>query len=263
MFEPKDLLAPTATLFVVIFAISSFLILRALALYRERMMALSDIDVPEDIRKRFGFRIGIVGDFLLLFMVGISLLVLGVVFCPDLLYKIANFYLGSTALSKGEILIKFRDLASWLKIISVAVLVTPFVLLGNDMFVSKKLPIIVRVFAGSVLGQRIVSDDESKTLLPEARKFYEEGILGQAVLYAVAALEVRLKNKMGIPANYGLRKVVSEVTDKLEKVVSREELEVITKVRNIAAHPSRERRVGREDTKQVLSIVERILNALA
>ncbi|MBA7651812.1 hypothetical protein ES703_59639 [subsurface metagenome] len=167
MIEPKELLGPTATLFAVIIAIFAFLFVRALVTYRERQVTLSEIDVPDHIRKKVGFRIGALGDVLLLFMTSVSLLILGLIYCPALLYRIANFYLGSQMFSSTEILSDFRDLSLWFGILSSAVLVAVLALFSNDVFVNKKLSIIVRVYIGSVLGRR-VTKAEADSLLPEA-----------------------------------------------------------------------------------------------
>lgn len=261
MIEPKELLAPTAALVAVIFAIFGFLFPRALALYRERQVALSEIDVPDYIRKRFGFKIGALGDVLLLFVTSVSLLILGIVYCPALLYRIANFYLGSLMFSNTQILSDFRDLSLWFGILSSVVLVAVLALLSNDIFVSKRLPTIVRVYIGSVLGRRSTKA-EADNLLPEARRLYEIGAYGEAILYGVASLEIALKSRFGLPAHLSFGRVIVNLSDELRKIVPVEKLNNIRSIRNIAAHPTSGRHVTREEAAAVLSVVEGIMKTL-
>jgi mRNA interferase RelE/StbE len=258
MIEPKELLSPTATLFAVIFAIFVFLFMRALAMYRERQITLSEVDVPDYIRKRLGFKIGALGDVLLLFLSGVLLLVLGIVYCPALLYRIANFYLGSEMFSSAQILSDFRGLTLWFGILSSVVLAAVLALFSNEVFVSKRLPTIVRVYIGSVLGRR-ATKAEADSLLPEARILYEKDAFGESVLHSMASLELALRNKLDLPAGVGFGRLLGGVVDKLGGVISPEELLIIRRVRNIAAHPSPERRVTKQDAEQVLHLVENIL----
>jgi hypothetical protein len=141
MIEPKELLAPTATLFAVIIALFAFMFPRALTLYRERLSAVSQIDVPDRVRKRFRFKIGALGDVLLLFVTSSWLLGLGTIYCPALLYRIANFYLGSTHFSSGQILSDFGNFVRWLGILTALALVAVVTLVVNDVFVSENLPV--------------------------------------------------------------------------------------------------------------------------
>lgn len=261
MLEPKELLAPTAALLAVIFAIFGFLFPRALTLYRERQAALSEIDVPDYIRKRFGFRIGALGDVLFLFMTSVLLLIVGVVYCPTLLYRIANFYLGSQVFSSAQILSDFRDLSFWFGIFCTAVLAAVLILFSNDVFVSKRLPLLVRVYIGNVLGQR-ASKSEADSLLPEAKKLYKQGAFGEAVLYSVASLELALRDKLALPVGVGFGRLLGSVIERLGGVISAEGLINIRTIRNIAAHPSPERKVTKQDAEQALRLVEDMLQKL-
>lgn len=260
--EPKDLLGPTATLFAVMFAIASFLFIRALALYRERQKSLSEIDVPDSIRNKKSFKIGIIGDFLFLFLTGFVLFVTAVLYCPTLLYRIANFYVGSPQFSSIDIVVNFRDMSQVILIVSGFLLSVPFVLIASDMFVGRKLPVIVRFFAGNVLGYRLIKKDEAENLLPEAQKLYQSGAFGEAVLYGLASLEIALKNKLSLPPGIGFGRLIVESTDELSAIVPREELVHIRKLRNVAAHPSPERQVTKEEAKKVISVVENLLERL-
>lgn len=262
MIEPRDLLGPTATLLAVTFAIFAFLMIRVLALLKERRAALSEIDVPDDIGKRVGFRIGVLGDILLLSGTGIAIFLVGIVYCPNLLYRISDYYLGSTKFTASDILLMFRELLSALMLVSVVLFAVPFVLIANDVFVNKRWPLIVRIFAGNVLRQKLVSRDEAKTLLPEARKAYNRGAFGQAILYGFTSLELELKNRFGLPADVGFGRILGVVIEKLGGVVSPDELLRIRRLRNTAAHPSPERRVTSEDAEEALSLVENILQRL-
>jgi len=262
MLEPKELLAPIAALFAVIFAIFGFLFPRALVLYRERKSALSEIDVPDNIKKRFGFKIGALGDFLLLFTTSVSLLILGIVYCPKLLYRIANFYLGSTDFCSEQIITGFRDFVFLFGILASVALVAIIAYFFNDIFVSeKRLPPLVRIYVRSVLGQR-VTKAESDKLLPEAQRLYEIRAYGEAILNSVASLEIALKSRFDLPAHLNFGRVIISVADELGKIVPTEELNYIRKTRNMAAHPTPERRVTKEDAKKVISIVDNIMQKL-
>jgi len=195
-------------------------------------------------------------------MTSVSLLILGIVYCPALLYRIANFYLGSRMFSTAQILSDFRDLSFWFGIIVSAVFVAIIALFSNDIFfMQKRLPILVRVYVRNILKQR-ASRDEIDSLLPEAEKLYQKGAFGESVLYSVASLEAALKNRLDLPPDVGFGRLLGSVREKLGEVISAEELIEIRRVRNIAAHPSPERQVTKKDAKQVLHLVENILRRL-
>ena len=260
--EPKDLLGPTATLFAGLFAIASFLFVRASALYRERQRALSEIDVPDSIRKNKAFNISIRGDFIFLFITCLALFLIAVVYCPNLLYRIANFYLGSPQFSSIDIIANFKEMSQVLLVVSFLLLLVPFILIGGDFFVSRRFPVIVRFFAGNVLGYRLIKKNEAEKFLPEAKKLYEKEVFGESVLYSVASLEEALKNRLGLPPDVGFGRLLGGVREKLGDVISTEELINIRRVRNIAAHPSSERQVTKKDAEQVLRLIEDILQRL-
>lgn len=262
MLEPKELLAPVAALFAVIFAIFGFLFPRVLVLYRERKSALSEIDVPDNIKKRFGFKIGALGDVFLLFTTSVSLLALGVLYCPALLYRIANFYLGSKDFCSEQILTDFRDFVFSFGILASVALVAIIAYFFNDIFVSeKKLPALVRIYVRNVLGQR-VARSETEKLLPEAKRLYEMGAYGAAILHSVASLEIALKSRFDLPAHLSFGRVIVSVTEELSKTVSVKELNNIRKIRNMAAHPTPERSVTKEEAEKVLSSVDSIMQKL-
>jgi len=261
MLELKELLAPTAALFAVIFAIFGFLFPRALTLYRERQAVLSEVDVPDHIRRRVRFRIGALGDILLLFMTSVSLLILGIIYCPALLYRIANFYLGSQTFSSAEILSDFRDLSLWFGVLSSAVVVAVLALLSNDIFASKRLPLLVRVYIGNVLGQR-ASKAEADKLLPESKRLFEMGAYGEAILNSVASLEIALKSRFNLPSQLSFGRVIIGLKEELGEIVPVEELNNIRKIRNMVAHPTPEKHVTREDAEKVLNMVDSIVRGL-
>jgi len=190
MIEPKELLAPTAALLAVTFAIFAFLFPRALQLRRERLAVLSELDVPDHIKKGFRFKIGALGDTFLLFITSVSLLLLGVIYCPALLYRIAGFYLGSHMFSSTEILSQFKELSLGLWVVSGIIVVSVFAIFSNDIFVSGRLPLLVKVYIRNVLGQR-ASKAEADSLMPEARKLYNKEAFGESVLYSMALLHQR------------------------------------------------------------------------
>ncbi|MBA7651811.1 hypothetical protein ES703_59638 [subsurface metagenome] len=78
----------------------------------------------------------------------------------------------------------------------------------------------------------------------------------------MASLELAFRNKLDLPAGVGFGRVLGSVREKLGEVVSAEELINIRKLRNIAAHPTPERRVTKEDAETVLSVVDSIMHRL-
>lgn len=261
MIEPKDLLAPTATLFAVTFAVFVFLFIRASQLYKERRAALFEVDVPSDIRKRTGFKIGVLGDVIVALTTSITVLILGLIYCPALLSRIASFYLGSQTFSSTEILSQFRELSQWLMAASILVIVSIFAIFSGGVFISGRLPILARVYIRKVLGERAIKV-EADSLLPEARSAYERGAFGEAILYSVVALEVAAQNKLSLPVKTRLRDVIQRMQDAKISDITGKQLEDIVQVRNKAAHPLPERPVTGGDAKQVLSMVEKLLKEL-
>jgi len=266
MFEPKDLLAPTVTLLAVLFAVFAFLFPRAIELYRTRMAKLSEIDIPDHVRKNCGFRVGILGDSFLLFVISFALLIAALIYCPITLSRVADYYLGTQYVGFERIdiysfLRDFKQMTIFLTVVFSFVPGAVLCLLVEDMFFSKRLPTLVRFYIKNVLERR-PSKEEADSLLPEARRLYESKAFGESVLYSMASLELALKNKFGLPVNVGFGRLLGSVIERLGGVISAEELIKIRRVRNIAAHPSPESRVTRQDAEQVLHLVEDILQRL-
>jgi HEPN domain-containing protein len=262
MLDPMELLAPIATLFAVIIAIFAFMFPRALELYKERLSAISEIDVPDYIRERFGFKIGALGDALLLFSTSVLLLGLGTIYCPALLYRIANFYLGSTDFGASQILSDFREFVLAFGIFSALALVAVVTLFINDVFFSeKRLPALVKIYLRNILGQR-VRKAETKKLLPESKRLLKMGAYGEAILNSIASLEIALKSRFDLPLHLSFGRVIIDLKEELGKIVSLEELNNIRKIRNMAAHPTPERRVTKEDAETVLNVVDSIMRRL-
>ncbi len=262
MLEPKELLAPTATLFAVIVAIFAFMFPRALELYRERLSAVSEIDVPDYIRKRSGFKIGALGDVGLLSLTSVSLLILGVIYCPALLYRIVSFYLGSTDFRPDQILNDFRNFSLIFGGLSSLALVAIITLFINDVFVSgKKLPVLVKIYLRNILGQR-VGKAETEKLLPESKRLFEIGAYGEAILNSVASLEIALKSRFNLPLHLSFGRVIIDLKEELGKIVSVEELNNIRSTRNMVAHPTPEKHVTRENAETVLKVVDSIMRGL-
>jgi hypothetical protein len=78
----------------------------------------------------------------------------------------------------------------------------------------------------------------------------------------VASLEFALKSRFNIPIHLNFGRAIVELKEELGKIVPVEELNTIRKIRNIAAHSSPEGRVAKKDAKQVLRLVEDILQKL-
>lgn len=261
MIEVRDLLGPGATLAAVALAVFAFTFPRALAIYKEKRAAVLELDVPDSVKKRNLFVLFVFGDSLLLFMTSILSLTIGIGFVISL-YHTLQIYLGSPLFVIDRVLGEFSFLLFMLFIVLTVLLAASLTLFTTEVIVGeKKLPLLSRVYVRSVLGRRS-SEVEADSLIPEAKNLFEKEAFGESVLYTMASLELALRNKLDLPEGVGFGRLLGSVREKLERMISAEELIKIRSVRNIAAHPSPDRRVTKQDAEQVLRLVEDILRRL-
>lgn len=261
MIGVGDLLGPGATLAAVALAVFAFTLPRALAIYKEKRAALLEADVPNHVKKQKKFILFVFGDSQLLFLISFLSLIIGIGFVISL-YHALQLYLGSPLFTIDRVLGEFSFLLFTLFILLIVLLAASLALFTAEVIIGeKKLPLLARIYARSVLGRRS-SKVEANSLVPEARKLYDKEAFGESVLYSMASLELALRNKLDLPEGVGFGRLLGSVSEKLGGVISAEELIKIRNVRNIAAHPSPEKQVTKEEAEEVISRVGEILKRL-
>ena len=261
MFEVGDLLSPSATLAAISLAVFIFSFPRSLSIYKEKRTALLEADVPDPVKEQRLFKLFVFGDGLLLFFTGLMSLTMSILFII-FMSRTISLYLGSPFLTASRVLGDFGQLLLLSLIVLIVLVLASLALFTTEVIVGeKRLPLLARVYARSVLG-RGSSKVEIDSLVPEARSLYEKGAFGESVLYSMASLELALRNNLDLPEGVGFGRLLGTVRERLEGVISVEELIEIRRLRNSAAHPSPERRVTKQDAEQVLHLVENILQKL-
>jgi macrodomain Ter protein organizer (MatP/YcbG family) len=260
MIEIKELLAPCATIFALLFAIFAFLLPQALKLNRQTRIMLSKVEVPDSIRKDWRFRIGVSGHTMLLGLVGLYSLALGAMYCPILLNRIVQYYLGSQAYSVNEILRDFSDLTRWIIVLGGIILVAACAMIVDDLFVSEKHPTLVKVYIKDVLNIR-VADKEVSSLLLEAHTLFNQEKYLESVLYSTAALEYAIRSKLGVLPQYGWNNLTDIILQKLG-ASNAETLHRIRQIRNIAMHPTPNTSITEKDSKEVLEASSDLIRQL-
>lgn len=259
--ELKELLSPVATLLAVVFAIFAFTFPRSLTLYKERRASIYEIDVPSSVKKQFVFRFSVLGDSYLFFLTSLIMLILGSGF-GALLLKITRAYSGSQPITGIEALGEFGMLLTWLGFAISFLIGASLLLFANEIYFSeKKSPVLVRFFIRSVLGQRTPMF-EAESLLPEAHTLYKNEAYNESVLNSYAALEIELKNRLGLPPNVGFGRILGGVREELGDVILTNELLLLRRYRNIAAHPTPEGQISEKAAKKVLNLIEDIIRRL-
>jgi hypothetical protein len=263
MIELGDLLGPGATLLAVTFAVFVFTLSRALERGNKKRAALLEADVPDTVRNQSSFRLFVFGDSLIFAIISVLSLAVGIGFVIFLHDALKLFFASSVAVSDIEGVVgEFRFLLFMFCIVLIILLPASLALFTTEVIIGeKKLPLLARVYARSVLGRQS-SRVDANSLLPEARRLYENRAFGESVLYSVASLELALRDKLDIPAGVGFGRLIGSVSEKLAGVVPVEELIKVRKVRNIAAHPSPGKRVTKKEAERVLLLVEKILRKL-
>ena len=260
MIEIKELLAPCATIFALLFAVFAFLLPQALRLYRQTRAMLSKVEVPDSIKKNWRFTIGIHGHSMLLAFAGIFSLFLGAMYCV-LLYRIAQYYLGSQAYSANEILRDFSDLTWWIGGLVSIIIVAGVAMIVNELFISeKKYPTLLKAYIREVLNVR-PKDEEVSSLLPEARTLFDQGKYLESVLYSTAALEYAIRSKLGVLPQYGWSNLIDIVSQK-RGTLDAEKLRRIRQIRNTAVHPTPNRFITEKESKEILEASSDLIRQL-
>jgi hypothetical protein len=260
MLEIKELLAPCAAIFALLFAAFAFLLPQALKLYNQTRDMLSKVEVPDSIKKDWRFTIGIHGHSMLLTFASIFSLFLGVMYCM-LLYRITQFYLDSQAHSVNEILNDFSDLTLWVVVLASIIIVAALAMIANEIFISeKKYPTLLKIYIKKVLNLR-PKDKEVSGLLPEAHTLFNQGKYLESVLYSAATLEYAIRSKLGVLPQYGWSNLIDIVPKKMG-ALNVEKLRRIRQIRNSAAHPTPNTSITEEEAKEVLEASSALIKQL-
>jgi len=249
MLEIKELLAPCATIFALLFAIFAFLLPQALRLYSQTRTTLSKVEVPDSIKKNWRFTIGVHGHSMLLALASIFSLFLGAMYCA-LLYRITQYYLGSQAYSANEMLSDFSDLTWWVAGLVSIIILAALVMIVNEIFISEKYPTLLKIYIKEVLNVR-PKDEEVSSLLSEARTLFNQGKYLESVLYSAAALEYAIRSKLGVLPQCGWSNLIDVVHQKMG-TLDAEKLDKIRRIRNLAAHPTPSTAITEKESKEVL-----------
>jgi HEPN domain-containing protein len=260
MLEIKELLAPCAAIFALLFAAFAFLLPQALRLYNQTRAMLSKVEVPDSIQKNWRFTIGVYGHSMLLAFASIFSLFLGTMYFA-LLYRITQYYLGSQAYSANEILSDFSNLTLWVAVLAGIIVVSAFAMLANEIFISeKKYPTLLKTYIKEGLNIR-PTDKEVSSLLPEARTLFDRGQYLESILYSTAALEYAIKSKLGVSPQYGWSNLIDIILQKMG-ASNAEKLRRIRQIRNSAAHPTPSTSITEKESKEVLEASSDLIRQL-
>lgn len=259
MIEIKELLAPCATIFALLFAAFAFLLPHALKLYSQTRAMLSRVEVPDSIKKNWRFTIGVHGHSMLLAFASIFSLFLGAMYCA-LLYRITQYYLGSQSYSSNEILSDFSGLAWWVAGLVSIVIVAVLAMIANEIFISEKYPTLLKVYIKEVLNVR-PKDKEVSSLLSEAHTLLNQKKYLESVLYSTAALEYAIRSKLGVFPQYGWSNLIDIIPQKIG-ASNAEKLRRIRQIRNSAAHPTPSTSITEKESKEVLEISSDLIKQL-
>jgi hypothetical protein len=259
LLEVKDLLAPCATIFALLFAAFAFLLPQALRLYRQTRVMLSKVEVPDSIKRDRRFIIGVHGPYMLVTSASIFSLFLGALFC-GLLYRIIQYYLGSQAHSTNQILGDFSTLTLCVAVLASIIIIAAIVIMVNDIFVNEKHPTLVKIYTKDALNIR-VTDKEVGSLLPEARKLFDQGKYLESILYSAAALEYAMSSKLGVSPQHGWRNLADIIVQKIG-TANIEKLRMVGQIRNMAIHPTPNTSITEEEAREVLEVSSDLIKQL-
>lgn len=260
MIEVKELLAPCAAIFALLFAVFAFLLPQAIRLGNQTRSMLSEVEVPDTIRKSWRFRLGTSGHFALLGFVSISSLLTGAVYCPLIMHRIVQYYLGSQTHSANEILGNFNELTQFIMALSIIIVVTALAMVANDLFISENYPALLKVYIKKILGIK-TSDEEVSGLLPEANSLFGQGKYLESVLYSTAALDHAMRSKLGVSRQYGWRALTNIALHELG-ASNAAILDRIGAVRSSAIHPTPNTSITKDEAKEILEASRGLIKQL-
>jgi hypothetical protein len=260
VLEIKDLLAPCAAIFALLFAAFAFLLPQALKLYNQTRDMLSKVEVPDSIKRDWRFTIGVHGHSMLLTFASIFSLFLGVMYCT-LLYRITQYYLGSQAHSANEILNDFSDLTLGVVVLATIIIVAALAMIVNEIFISeKKYPTLLKAYIKKVLNVR-PKDEEVSSLLPEAQILFNQEKYLESILYSTAALEYAIRSKLGVSPQYGWINLTDTISQMMG-AANAAKLQRIRQIRNNAVHPIPNTSITEKESKEVLEASSDLIKKL-
>jgi len=260
MIEVKELLAPCATIFALLFAVFAFLLPQAIRLGSQTRSRLSKVEVPDSIRQNWRFTVGTLGHSMLLGLVALSALLTGAVYCPLIMHEVVQYYLGSQTSSANEILSNFNELTQLIMALSIIIVVAALAMLTNDLFISQRYPTLLRAYIKRVLDMN-VSGGEVSSFLPEAHALFKQKKYLESVLYSTAALEYAIRGELGVSLPSGWGTLTDPILHRLGSSVA-STLQRIGYIRDSALHPTPKTSITREESKDVLDASSDLIKQL-
>ena len=257
--EPKDFLTATIALAALSFAIFVFVFPKVLETLRSRRKSILSIDVPDFVQRDWRFKTIVFMDNFGLYFVSFTSLLIGLYFVA-LLLDITGYYLGIPRFLDWPLPVAFRYGIIALALVLLLLYVVALMWFLAGRLISKK-PLIIRGYAEITLEAK-GRVEVPKGLFNEARAFYEHGKYGQAILYAVTALEYELRRRLNLGPPHSFTAVMRRLAKAGLEAATPQQVENMIIMRNRVAHATSEREMLEQDAKQILALVDGILEVL-
>lgn len=258
--QPKDFLTASAAITALSFAIFVFVFPKAKEITESRFKYVSNIDVPDFVRKDRRFRMEVFIDSIGFYFIGTASLLLGFYFSA-LLLDIVGYYLRIRPVLDLPIPESFRYGVVALGTLFGVILVVAIAWFTAGGFISKKLPLIVQCYAKITLERR-VGPELSSGLLNEAQVLIKNKEYAKAILHAITALECEVRRKLNLGPLDSFTNVMHRLKNaRLERAIV-EQLENTIRVRNSVAHATVEPTMLKQDAKQIVDFVGEVLKSI-
>jgi len=278
--EPSALLAPSATVLVLILALATFLTLRMIDRYRSIQERLRGEDIPDRLRNSLWFKTSSYLE-IAVYLGFIAYATCVAFWTINLITGIIHYYaLASPTpitetgeqwayyFAKRDLAAEFGNLVLYrVFTLFVAMLVIVFIELVPSI---PWLPVTLNMFYLKTIRGSRISPNSAEKMLRQARKSFQNNDLYSAALLGGTAIEFFLRNVLdvGIPATW--QEIVFKLAQRL-KLEGRSEQEIqdilgtlknTRNVRNIAAHPSPNNQVTLEGVEQLLQNADWLIKQL-
>jgi Domain of unknown function (DUF4145) len=274
--EPSSLIAPSATLIAILIAIVVFTVNRMVERHRLVQDRIQKEDVPETIRERIPFRVGIYAESLIyLIMVGLALYLSWRFW--DVIFHSVAYYIDKSPLPITDRVAQWSDYSRRSGLaddFDDALLQLPILLVGVGAIVAWELvpavmPAIVRSYLNAVRGVR-VGPDAAQKMLESSVKARDSGDLQSAVLLAGTAVEFLLRWFVDADPTESWTTLIGHAIERLEQAglqgaqiqETTNQLRQLRQLRNRAAHHGSAEAFTPEEAQLAISSAKLIVDRL-
>lgn len=235
--EPQVMMTSSVAIITISLAVFVFLIPKANEIIKTRWKSMLSIDMPYHVLNNARFRLEILLDTMGMYFLALAFLTLGSYFTTILANTAAIYFEKDIPFAfLGDLPTAFINGVRYLGLLMSFIIVVIFLWFTAGYNITKKLPIMIKVYAQIVLDTSRPVDARTE-LMEESKKLLLSNKYDESILHSITALEYELRKKLNLDTKYSFSAVISKLANAKILGIDSEELNKIIIMRKNITRP--------------------------